>query len=233
MKLPLTILQPTDKDRKDAKRILGLTPHRAWIITGGINSFVLSDQDNISYACRTIKKSNHKARIELFVQPYNNGKRLAFFRLGKKITRAVPDGYRFEYHGKSLVFIRDSDGMDLHPEEHHLRTFDFPAMIASLEQNHKWRLEIAEHRKDDDFRMAIFNQNIGNTMVSLFDSRRAGNCIEGSLQFASYRLGVPREEILAAPWLVTIPAARLIATGSSLARNAALAAFDRETIVSI
>lgn len=72
--------------------------------------------------------------------------------------------------------------------------------------------------------------------VTLEDSRRAGNCVEGSLAFAERKLGMSREEIVVAGHLFSVPANRLIAVANGdLPRiEAAIKiAWLRETTVSI
>ena len=74
---------------------------------------------------------------------------------------------------------------------------------------------------------------VEKSVVLLEDSRRAGNCVEGSLQFAERRLGLPREAVLAGQWFVSVPGCRLLATGDRRAEMAVRAAFQRETTIAI
>jgi hypothetical protein len=89
-----------------------------------------------------------------------------------------------------------------------------------------------EHRKLD----RVFTRDLRSTRVSLADSRRAGNCVEGALKFAERRLGIGRAEILAGGHLLHVPASRIMAaagTEAEPARRACYAAWLRETTVSI
>ena len=80
----------------------------------------------------------------------------------------------------------------------------------------------------------IYEQEIASVRVTLDDSRRAGNCIEGSLTYAEQRLHISRDEILGAGYLFSVPAEKLLATnGHDGVKRAVRAAWLRETAVQI
>ena len=82
----------------------------------------------------------------------------------------------------------------------------------------------------------VFLRELHNVRVTLEDSRRAGNCIEGSLTFAERKLGIPRAEILGASYLFSVPAKRLLAVANGDRKRVEAAiqiAWQRETMVSI
>lgn len=77
-------------------------------------------------------------------------------------------------------------------------------------------------------------REIGSTRVTLEDSRRAGNCVEGSLAYAERKLGVTRDEIINGGYLFSIAAPRIIsANGDAGAIRAVESAWIRETTISI
>jgi hypothetical protein len=80
----------------------------------------------------------------------------------------------------------------------------------------------------------IYAREIGSVRVTLSDSRRAGNCIEGSLQYAESRLHIPRSQILDADYLFSVPASKLLAVnGHEGVERAVRSAWMRETMVQI
>jgi hypothetical protein len=80
----------------------------------------------------------------------------------------------------------------------------------------------------------IYEREIGSVRVTLEDSRRSGNCIEGSLAYAEQRLHIPRSEVLGAGYLFSVPASKLLVTnGHDGVKRAVRAAWLRETAVQI
>ena len=69
--------------------------------------------------------------------------------------------------------------------------------------------------------------------VNLYDSRRAGNCVEGSLRYVESRLHIAREDILSAPWLMGVSGSRLLGDNNPRVQSAVRYAWMRETMVSI
>ncbi|MDE2020512.1 MAG: hypothetical protein KGJ13_09275 [Patescibacteria group bacterium] len=71
--------------------------------------------------------------------------------------------------------------------------------------------------------------------MTLEDSRRAGNCVEGTLAWCERTLGLTRQEILDGGYLFSLPAAQILAAngGQPGVERAVKAAWVRETTVSI
>lgn len=152
----------------------------------------------------------------------------------KRLIVRAPKGMFFGRDDNGLVLRRQSDGMDYHPTTEDLQSKKFAALVRSkMAENFKKRLAAKKLEKQNILYEKIFQQDIKNTMVTLNDSRKAGNCIEGSLSFAERRLNIPREEILKGGFIFKINAKRLIQTGDERAIKAVRVAWNRETTVCI
>lgn len=157
-------------------------------------------------------------------------------RAGKTRGKYVfaPAGMKFAIDSNGVFLRRLSDGMDYHPTLEDFAAKDFAKRVkAQMAQN--WKARQAQKSKEMEATRlkAIFDSEVQSCLVSLYDSRLAGNCVEGSLAFAERRLKMDRSDILACPWLVTAPASKLLATGEDRPRAACVAAWNRETLVSI
>lgn len=150
-----------------------------------------------------------------------------------KIIHA-PKGMCFSRDDNGLVLKRVSDGMDYHPTANDLQSKKFATTIRKeMAKNFLYRLNQKRLEKQNKRNEKIFQRDLKTTMVTLHDSRKAGNCIEGSLQFAEKRLNIPREEILNGGFIFKINAQRLIKTGDERAMRAVKVAWNRETIICI
>lgn len=140
-----------------------------------------------------------------------------------------PDGYfwRVDYLGLCLVA---SDGVEYHPELHELRSKSFDPVSLMVSG-----IEIARIRRREQLAESLKTLPAGaeSCRVTLEDSRRAGNCVEGTLRWCSAKLGMDRESILRGGHLIHVPASRLIATGESRALAAVRKAWERETAIAI
>lgn len=108
---------------------------------------------------------------------------------------------------------------------------DMDAAKMAAEATAAWEKQDA-HKKLNRF----FLRDLKTTRVTLHDSRHAGNCTEGSLRFAEHKLGIPRQEVLAAGHLLNVSSERVMAVANGQhdpAYRACYAAWLRETIVSI
>jgi hypothetical protein len=106
----------------------------------------------------------------------------------------------------------------------------------AMAENYIARQAAARLARQQASEEALFRRSLHNTRVTLMDSRKAGNCIEGSLQFAEKKLGISRQEILDAGYLFSVAADRLlkVANGDRPRVEAAIrVAYARETMVSI
>lgn len=154
----------------------------------------------------------------------------------KKIS-TPPKGCYFTFsRGNGLCVVRKSDGLDYHPTRNDFLAINFKTNLRK-KMAAKF-LECAKARKSEKELKAfnyIFQKELHSTQVNLLDSRRAGNCIEGSLKFAEAKLRIPREEILTCPWLVQVPAQKLlrISDNQNEILRSIKQAFLRETVVSI
>lgn len=159
-----------------------------------------------------------------------DGRNLQWLRGPSDIVKdfILPEGWKWIKDELGIAAI-DTDGIDYHPHwTAELETEHILQGHAANKERRRQQLEQKHHKVAFDI---AFKANVHNTWVLLEDSRRAGNCVEGSLAWAEQRLGIPRDDILAAPFIVMVPARRLM--GDERAEAAARCAFERETTVSI
>jgi len=166
-----------------------------------------------------------------------NGKKLiyvyGFSNPIKKIISA-PKGMAFQRDDNGLMLKRLSDSMDYHPSTEELLVKNFATLVRSkMATNFKTRLIQKQSERRNKFLDKVFQKDLKNTMVTLNDSRKAGNCVEGSLAFAERRLGISRQEILNGGHLFHVCAEKLVRTGDERAIRAAKVAWARETAVCI
>lgn len=160
-----------------------------------------------------------------------------------RIVKA-PSGCKWERDELGLLLVR-ADGMEYHPTDAEFEARNF-CKVAAAALAHNWKLRRASARMSRDMAAlkkrtdkeaaaaeAALLVRLNSCRVTLDDSRRAGNCIEGALRFAEAKLGIAREEIIAGGFLFSVSAKKLWATGDFRARTACLAALNREEIVSI
>lgn len=156
-------------------------------------------------------------------------------------VRKAPKGMQFCPDEYGIALRRLSDGMEFHPTAEDFEAPNFAtrcrkAMTANWRARRKAAKAAKIQAKADKEQArlhAIREREIAKCRVTLYDSQKAGNCIEGSLRFAETRLHLDRNSILAAPWLVTVSAAKLLAMGEPKAKAAAIQAWMRETTISI
>ncbi len=151
-----------------------------------------------------------------------------------RVLRA-PSGMRWAIRN-GLCLVRRSDGMDYHPMAADLPSQFVARVRRMMAANYTARLNAKREAKRAEKWEKQFQRDLATTRVTLHDSRKAGNCIEGSLRFAERKLGIDRAAILAAGHLFSVPAKRLLAVASGQAEQAmraVRAAWSRETTVSI
>jgi len=181
---------------------------------------------------------NYEPRYTSYYRISQNKKSIIYVwgfegEMNKKIVHA-PKGMQFERDDKGLLLKRLSDGMDYHPSTEDLLNARFATLIRQImANNYKLRIEAKRIAKNHERFERIFQKDIPTTMVTLFDSRKAGNCIEGTLSFAQHRLGINREEILKGGFLFKVNAKKLMDKNEPRAINAVRAAWNRETLVCI
>lgn len=181
---------------------------------------------------------SYAPRYISYVVLANGGKGL-IYRCGFKgeiksrLVRA-PAGTIFTKDENGLLLKRLSDGMDYHPDCNDLSSKKFATIVrAKMANNFKNRLAAKKEERRAKLFEKFYQSDLNNTMVNLHDSRRAGNCIEGSLQFAEMRLNIPRQEILNGGYIFKVAASKLVKTGDERAIRAAKVAWQRETLVMI
>jgi hypothetical protein len=133
-----------------------------------------------------------------------------------------------------LCVVRLTDKIDFHFLLEILLDKDFRGQIRrELARKYKNSIQVRKAAKAALSIQQLFDRQVKSTYVSIEDSRRAGNCIEGSLTFAERRLRLDRDDIINGRWLYTVSARRLLATGDERALNAVKCAWLRETTISI
>jgi hypothetical protein len=164
-----------------------------------------------------------------------SGKSAVLVRECKLVRRILaPSGMTFD-SDQNGILLRRTDGMDYHPAPEDWSRRDFASHCrAQLTKNFKARAEARKLAAVSARFAKIRAREIGSVRVTLDDSRRAGNCVEGSLKYAESRLGIERSEILGAGYLFSLPASRLIASnGHPGVARAVEFAWSRETAVQI
>ena len=149
----------------------------------------------------------------------------------------APVGLLFHRDSNGVFLRRVSDSMDYHPTPDDWRAKDFITRVRSgMAKNFTARMVAKKAQRETDRLGRLYQRQSSTCRVTLADSRRAGNCVEGSLRFAERKLHVTREQVLDAQWLMGFDASHLrsVANGDSAGvERAVRAAWMRETTVSI
>lgn len=153
-----------------------------------------------------------------------------------KLVRRIlaPAGMRWVMSDGAML-QRMSDGMDYHPTLQDFKARNFAGRVRKA-MSANWMKRQATQRAELEAakEKEIFTRQVQTTRVTLEDSRRAGNCVEGSLRYAEERLHIPRQTVLDAGYLFSVSAATLLrVNGSERVTAAVRAAWMRETTVSI
>jgi hypothetical protein len=146
----------------------------------------------------------------------------------------APVGMEWDHDGSIIAFdLR----VEYHPTSDDLLARDFGARVRrALAEARKYRAEVDARIRENEMEQRRYDDQSDNVMVTLADSRRAGNCVEGSLRFAECKLRVDREMVLNAAHLFMVPAFRLrsVANGERMmVERAVRCAWERETAVQI
>jgi hypothetical protein len=127
--------------------------------------------------------------------------------------------------------------MDYHPTPEDWSARNFASRVRkNMAANFVKRLAAKKVERETIRLGKIYERQILSTRVTLEDSRRAGNCVEGSLAFCERRLRLSREDILAGSYLFSVPAKNLIDNANGnlpQVQNAVRVAWMRETTISI
>lgn len=153
--------------------------------------------------------------------------------LGQMKTRKLraPAGCEWDHDG-SLV-LRSDYNVEYHPTCEDLVARDFGRRIkAALREARTRRAADLAAKAALEREQAVYEREVEKCRVTVQDSRLAGNCVEGTLQFAERVLHIPREEVVSGQHLFSVPASRVLGH-SKQADAACRVAFMRETTVSI
>jgi hypothetical protein len=152
----------------------------------------------------------------------------------KLLKIKAPKGMIFEIDKMGLLLRRKTDGMDFHLTGDMLERKNFATFVRQeMASNYKLRLDVKKRNKVFERNEKVFQSDLKTTMVTLFDSRKAGNCVEGSLIFAKRFLKIPRQEILNGGFMFKVNGRNLYNSGDERAKNAVKTAWLRETTVCI
>lgn len=142
----------------------------------------------------------------------------------------LPNGWVWKKDELGICAV-DTEEVDYHPYWTQNITIEH-ILQGHAENKEKRKLELVKKAEKEQFEL-LFKRDVKNTYVLLEDSRRVGNCVEGTLQWAENRLKISRDEILACPHLFRVNANLLFCSGDSRAILAAKSAYQRETTISI
>lgn len=140
----------------------------------------------------------------------------------------------FEIDQNGIKLTRLSDKMDYHVRVQDILSKNFATVVRqNMAENYKKRIETNRVEKDNQRFKKIFDREIKSTYVTLEDSRRAGNCIAGTLSFARNRLKINEADVISGQWFLKVPAKRLLETKEPRAIAAVNQAWKRETAIYI
>ena len=194
---------------------------------------ITHDEGRYSSSC-TYTKYEYTPTYQSSVRVWRSGKTAELWQSNKMARRILaPTGLRFAADNLGAHVVA-ADGTDYHPTAAEWQSPKFAAVIrAALTAKRKAMRQTAVAARESDRVAKIRDRQMASCRVTLADSRRAGNCVEGSLAFAERRLGMSRAEIVAGGHLVHASGAALLATGDPRARKAVQVAWLRETTVCI
>ena len=133
--------------------------------------------------------------------------------LGKNWGNGIklPKGCSFYWDSLGFCVVRNSDKMEYHPTRRECGSLNFVSLVRKgLSDNYKKRLEFSRKNKEMLSYKKLFDRESLSTRVTLHDSIKAGNCIEGSLKFAEKYFGLIRSEIIDGGYLFSISGKKLI-----------------------
>lgn len=198
------------------------------------------DCGQYSRNCRYTKWSYHP-QYTSFVTIGDSG-RGAVYSYGfkdekkSKFIRA-PKGMKFDIDDLGLKLVRETDNMDYHPNYNDLLAKNFSAIVRrEMAENYKQRLRgLKILREKRSLAKKYVGEIVPKTYVNFTDARRAGNCVQGILNWVSKNIQIDEKQMIESPWLVQVPAKLLnrIAPNNPLVFNSINQAYLRETAVCI
>lgn len=194
---------------------------------------IAHDMGRYSSKC-TYTKYQYTPTYQSSIRVWRSGQTADVWALNKMVRRIIaPAGLRFSIDDEGARVVA-ADGTGYHPTASEWMSTKFAAVIRAALKNKRQAVRKAALATRESARVAkIRDRQMASCRVTLADSRRAGNCVEGSLAFAERRMGLSRAEILAGGHLIHVLGASLLATGDARARRAVEAAWQRETMVAI
>lgn len=194
---------------------------------------ITHDEGRYSSRC-TYTKYEYTPTYQSSVRVWRSGQTAEVWQLNKMARRILaPAGLRFAADNLGAHVVA-ADGTDYHPTAAEWQSPKFAAVVrAALAAKRQQLRKAAAIVRETARAERLIERQMASCRVTLADSRRAGNCVEGSLAFAERRMGMSRAEIVAGGHLVHVSGAALLATGDARARKAVQVAWLRETTVCI
>jgi len=200
-----------------------------WVLEPGFETRILCHVYHVSMNMKTKVRARHRIAVQHFMMLISE-REFEIANHGLYTRQTAPEGYRFDWDQLGIKIVRDADGRDYHPANPLIPADEWVLNMQLLDQLR----DSQEQRKlDQDKHRALFLADARNTRVTLQDSRRAGNCAQGSLMFAQQRLGLSDPASYNGLNAPGVRADVLLRTRDERAEAAARVAWERETIVQI
>ena len=224
------------KERNPRKKNI----YRGNSVINGTNSIERFETINYKGAFRGYKGSNLYCDYQSCIAISNCGT-YAITIIGNKIKGkyVAPKGMLFKKDNLGIFVERQTDKMD-----YHLMSVDWDIKNFATKIREKMASEYIKRKLANKLKKAneqhekLFIKSLRNTRVNLNDSRKAGNCLEGTLSFCEKYLKLDRKTILDGGHLFSIPATSILKKAKNefdevRALNACRFAWMRETTISI
>lgn len=159
-----------------------LRPTVRWYARAGTSNKVLIDQNNVSYykpgrGWRTAVQARHEVAIKSYGFIRKDGKLMVYIGgYTKVIPPPVGTFWDKDSYGLKLVLI-NSRKDDYHPTFNEFRRFNDELILNQLEINRQNRIKTETEK-------LAFESECQGVYVCVYDSLRAGNCLQGTLNYA-------------------------------------------------
>jgi hypothetical protein len=156
---------------------------RKWELKNGYETQITVDQDfqgeyRGNGRWRTICNARHEGTVKCFIVLKSVKEVEAIFFTYYKNWKA-PEGFHWAKDNNGIKLVKsDSIRDDYHPSARDILDSTVEILIEKLEQNRQRRLEL-------ETREAAFLAESKGVFVCVKDSLRAGNCIQGTMQFVN------------------------------------------------
>lgn len=142
-----------------------------------------------SSGCR-YTKYEYTPTYQSSVRVWRSGQTAEVWQMNKMVRRVLaPAGLRFAIDNEGAHVVA-ADGTDYHPTPAEWQSPKFAAVVRAALADKRRSVRQAAIAARESSRVAkIRDRQMASCRVTLADSRRAGNCVEGSLAFAERRLG--------------------------------------------